>query len=61
MPTMRFTQDHGGHLAGDVVEVSATYAEALLEHGVAVDASTPVVERAVSPEPANKRTATRKA
>jgi ribosomal protein L9 len=54
---MRFTQDHGGHRAGDVVEVSPTYAANLLEQGVAVDASTPVVERAVAVEP-EKRTAT---
>lgn len=61
MPTMRFNQDHGGHKAGDVVECSATYAESLLEQGVAVDAAAPVIERAVAPEPVNKRTATRKA
>jgi hypothetical protein len=57
---MRFTTDHGGHQAGDVVECSQTYAAALLEQGVAVDAATPVVERAVAPEPVVKRTATRK-
>jgi len=52
---MRFTLDHHGHRAGDVVEVSAEFAVNLMEHGVAVDASTPVVERAVvQPE---KRTA----
>ena len=55
MPMMRFTQDHHGHKAGDVIEVSAEFAVNLMEHGVAVDASTPVVERAVvQPE---KRTA----
>ena len=53
---MRFTKDHGGHKAGDVVEASQSYAAALLEQDVAVDASTPVVERAVAPQP-EKRTA----
>lgn len=60
MRTMRFTKDHGGHKAGEVIDCSPTYAAALLEQGVAVDASEPVVERAVAPEPVNKRTATRK-
>lgn len=59
MPFMRFTKDHGGHKAGDVVEASATYAANLLEQDVAVDASAPVVERAVEPQP-EKRTATKK-
>jgi len=59
MPTMRFTSDHGGHAAGDVVEVSASYAEALVEQDVAVDVNAPVVERAVAPQP-EKRQATKK-
>jgi len=55
MPMIRFTQDHLGHKAGDVVEASREFADNLMEHGVAVDASEPVVERAVDkPE---KRTA----
>lgn len=55
MPMMRFTQDHHGHKAGDVIEASAEFAANLMEHGVAVNASEPVVERAVvQPE---KRTA----
>jgi len=55
MPMMRFTKDHAGHVAGDVIEASMSFAASLLEHGVAVDASEPVVERAVvQPE---KRTA----
>ena len=59
MPTMRFTSDHGGHAADDVVDVSQSYAQALLEQGVAVDVNAPVVERAVAPQP-EKRTATKK-
>lgn len=56
---MRFTQDHGGHSAGDVIDVSQSYADSLIEQGVAVDANAPVVERAVE-KPANVRTATKK-
>lgn len=59
MPLMRFKVDYLGHNAGDVVEASQTYAAALLEQNVAVDASEPVVERAVAPQP-EKRTATKK-
>ena len=59
MPSMRFTSDHGGHQAGDVIECSNTYAAALLEQGVAVDDSAPRVERAVE-KPVAVRTATKK-
>lgn len=60
MPRMRFTRDHGQWKAGHVLEVSQSYAEALMQKGLAVDATTPVVQRAVAPQPAAKRTATRK-
>ena len=60
MAKVRFIQDAWGHEVGDVVEVSPMFRKALLEQLIAVDAATPVVERAVEPSPVAMRTATRK-